>query len=242
MKFTISYSVQAAKHLLFVLIAIEAVLVVAYVLTHMTDSLLSIKLLRNMFDLDGDLSIPAWFSSMQLFVISLLLFLLSVQEKSIPIPTSFFVVGGGVFLFLSLDEGVAIHEKVTILAKRFSFDWMMFRGNHGAWIGSYTLIAVPALWLAIPHLKKMWENYRYAVQMGLVGVAVFVTGAVGLEIASYMFLRESPNTTLYMIEVIFEEFFEMSGVTLMLYAVLLLAHDMCTSQEKASPVYATEEN
>ncbi|MEX0601448.1 MAG: hypothetical protein WD205_12435, partial [Rhodothermales bacterium] len=51
------------------------------------------------------------------------------------------------------------------------------------------------------------------------GMSVFVLGAVGLEISSYLFLREGA-TLAYLLEVAAEEFFEMVGVTIVLLGIV----------------------
>lgn len=232
MEIKIRYTPQIARKILMGLLATEVLLVFVYILTHMTESIFTYRPLQRLFNLDGDLSIPAWFSSVQLLTVSVLLFLISRQDlDKHPLPNSLFTIGGFLFFFLALDEGVAIHEQFTGLAIRLSFDWMLFKGNHGAWITGYMMVAVPAVWMARPYIRKAWKHFRDEAQLALSGVVVFVTGAVGFEIISYLFLRSAQSSALYKTEVIFEEFFEMSGVSIMLYAVLQLAHRIFSYQE-----------
>jgi hypothetical protein len=47
-------------------------------------------------------------------------------------------------------------------------------------------------------------------------------GVIGLELASYVFLREDSGVW-YEVEVAAEEFLEMAGTSVILYAILLLA-------------------
>jgi hypothetical protein len=235
MELSLRYTPQAARRLLFGLLIIEMLFVVAYIITHMTESIFTYRPLQRLFDLDGDLSIPAWFSSVQLLTVSVLLFLLSRQDlDKHPLPNSLFTIGGFIFFFLALDEGVAIHEQFTGLAIRLSFDWMLFKGNHGAWITGYMMVAIPAVWVARPYIRKAWKYFRYEAQLALSGVVVFVTGAVGFEIISYLFLRSAQSSALYKTEVIFEEFFEMSGVSIILYAVVQLAYTISHEQHLSS--------
>ena len=54
------------------------------------------------------------------------------------------------------------------------------------------------------------------------GCLVYVTGAAVLETVGYKMLNAGVSLALYRVEVAAEEFFEMLGASLILYAVLLL--------------------
>jgi len=53
------------------------------------------------------------------------------------------------------------------------------------------------------------------------GAAIYVTGAAVLESVGYKMLSAGSTLSLYRAEVAVEEFFEMMGASLILYAVLL---------------------
>lgn len=67
--FRFSYSAADARSLLAILLGIELVLVSAYVLTHIIAPGPSLGPLRNFLDVDRAVSIPTWFSSVQLFAL-----------------------------------------------------------------------------------------------------------------------------------------------------------------------------
>jgi hypothetical protein len=58
--------------------------------------------------------------------------------------------------------------------------------------------------------------------MAAAGAAVYVTGAAVLESIGYKMLSAGSTPSLYRAEVALEEFFEMMGASLILYAVLSL--------------------
>lgn len=237
MELKINYTTQEAKKTLYWLISIELLLIIAYIITHVASSPLSVGPLRKLFDLNGDLSIPGWFSSIQLFIVSAILFIISRRnQRKQYLPASFFMTVSLIFLFLSMDEGAAIHEKITLIARKLSLDWMMFKGSHGAWIMVYTVIAVPVIFLVMRYFRTAWIHFRRESLIAIGGATVFIMGAVGFEIISYLFLRSASTTVLYNVEVIFEEFFEMSGISVILYAVLLLANNIFSNSNDSSKI------
>ncbi len=140
----------------------------------------------------------------------------------------------------SFDEGAAIHEKITIAARKLELTWLMFKGDHGAWIIIYSVIAIPAVLLAARYFRMAWRHFRRESLIALCGAALFVTGAVGLEIISYLFLRSESTENLYKAEVVCEEFFEMSGISIILYAVVLLATTITSTYPAEVPKEAAE--
>jgi hypothetical protein len=177
--------------------------------------------ISELFDLDGEANLPAWFSSAQLLAVSFFFFFRARQcdpahGRS---PLLFWIVGA-VFIFLSADEGAVIHEKITPALTRFS--WVpRFRGDHGVWIFVYGLAGV-ALFLTLRrHLIALWNDHRRETYLMVVGLC-FWLGAVGLEIVVYQFLGATRTPRLYPIEVAFEELFEMVGASVILYAAVLM--------------------
>lgn len=208
-----------ARSLLLGLLSFELLLVGLYVILPG----IQIPRLFRLFDLDVEGNIPAWFSSLQLFMIGFLL-ILATRRDSAPPPTStFLILSGLVFIFLSMDEAAAIHEQISTVIGRP--DWLpSFRGKRGYWIPIYFVILGGLLIAARQNLIVCWTHFRHETTWMLVGMAVFLMGAAGLEALAYEFLLQDfkpLNPAVYRVEVIGEEFLEMSGASLMLYAVLL---------------------
>jgi hypothetical protein len=72
---------------------------------------------------------------------------------------------------------------------------------------------------------------RNASLVGAFGCVVYVTGAAVLETIGYRMLIAGATLSLYRAEVALEEFFEMVGASLILYAVLLICVN-CGKQRK----------
>ena len=220
MGFHFQFTIKDANRLLFTLILFEICLTLIFAL----DVLLEMPWpIHKLFNLDGEATIPAWFSSIQLFLIGVL-FLFSghwPQKHRIVIPGFLLLVGMG-FIFLSADEAAVIHEKITGVLK--CVEWVpRFKGNHGIWIPVYFSIAVVLAVIGRRTINSVLKAYPRQAIIILSGFVVFLIGAVGLEIISYWYLRGTEYSFLYKVEVALEEFFEMAGASIILYGTILCA-------------------
>jgi len=215
-----TFTHKDARKLVISLILFEVFLAVVYLIEIERIS----WTIGSMFNLDGETTIPAWFSSMQLLLIGIL-FLSSgswPQRHLIVFPHFLFIVGIG-FIFLSMDEAATIHEKINHILK--SIEWIpSFKGGHGIWILVYLSIAIALSVIGGRTIISFFKVYsRYAVIM-LLGATIFLIGAVGLEIISYQYLRVAEHSHIYKLEVALEELFEMAGASIILYGTILCAH------------------
>jgi hypothetical protein len=211
-----------AKRLLLGLIVLELILVSIYVFDSFVDH--PIATVGTVFDLDADLSIPAWFSSVQLFVIALVLLLKARRtDRGLRPSRWFFLIAGIGFAFLSADEGARIHEELNWVLEEREYSWLpTFRYGHGIWIFVYAVPAVALLVALRRDLEAVWNLHPSAARMIAAGIGIIVLGGVGLEIVAYQYLGATQTPRLYPIEVAFEELFEMAGASVVLYGALLL--------------------
>jgi hypothetical protein len=211
-----------ARTILFILLGVEAVLAIAYLEAHVIDVGLPWGPFRAWINLDGDVSLPAWFSAMQLFAVGALWGMAAyVNRHREQVSSAFLAAVGMGFVFLSADEGSMIHERITLAAKMLGADALLIRG-HGAWISIYGTAAVGALLLAGRHLRRLWAHNARPVLLGGLGAAVYVGGAVGVEVLGYLVLGHGAAPRLAAVQVLVEESLEMVGVSLILYGTLLL--------------------
>lgn len=220
MKIHFDLTVRDLNKLFLGLILVELLLVTGYVLNVLWGS--PSWIVTRLVDLDDEGSIATWFSSMQLFVVGLLFFFKSRHANAVELPSAtFFCILGLGFIFLSIDEAAAIHEKINIVLKQVVF-MPRFKGDHGVWIYVYVLLAGIFLSLTLRNFIALWKHSRRIAFIMAIGLLTFVTGAVLLEIIGYQFLRNDMTSWRYVTEVALEEFLEMLGISIVLYGVLLL--------------------
>jgi len=214
------FSIKDTNRLLFALILFEMCLTLIYSM----DIYLGMpRPIHRLFNLDGEATIPAWFSSVQLLLIGIL-FLFSAHwpKRYLIVNPGFLLVVGIAFVFLSMDETAVFHEKITGILNRIK--WVpRFKGGHGIWILIYFLIAVMIAITGRHTIKSMLNAYPRQVLIMFSGLIVLLIGAVGMEIIMYFYLQGMERQLLYKVEVALEEFFEMAGASIVLYGVILCA-------------------
>lgn len=207
-------AISGLKLLLLLVLAIEVALVVMHVAAHASGQTVLVRL----FDLDREKNIPTWFASMQLFLVAVVVFMILVRNTGVPAalrwPLPLF---GLVFVFLSMDEFIGLHEGVTVLTGDIA--WVPTFNDHGAWILPYCAIALVLLLAVRRSVLWVWRHDRHAFLAAVLGMALFFVGAVGIEFTHYYV---EPKSWLSASMVVFEEWLEMVGVSLVLYATLHL--------------------
>lgn len=212
------FSSQQAKFMLQLLIALEICIVSLYLLDHHFHAF---GKPHSIFDLDGEMTLPSWFSSAQLFSIGILFLL---QNFRYPLPKNVSLkllsfVGLG-FIFLSLDETVMIHEKINWAFRHFDL-LPRFKRGHGLWISIYATAALTLLIMWRKKILDVWQFYPKQLVLFTLGFFIILTGAVGLEVIGYQYLRVGELRYLYIFEVAIEELLEMMGASVMLYTAVL---------------------
>ena len=241
MDLRINYTNSEAGKIFLWLITINFVLSLFYIAIYILEIGIHWEPARQLFNLNAEVSIPTWYSSIQLFAVGSMLFIASKNNRwKQHVSSSFLKAGSMFFIFLSADESAEIHEKITMIVKKLGIHLILFKGNHGAWISVYLIVAIVSMLVARRHLINLWRYFRYETIISLIGVIVFVTGGVVFEIISYQLSLE-PGTLIYKMEVVCEEFFEMSGVSIILYAVLLLSIAISTTPSIAVTEEITEQ-
>lgn len=176
---------------------------------------------KSLFDLDREKNLPAWYSSVKLFLIGYLLLQhakLIIREKR----TGGFAVIllGCALIFMSFDEAVGIHERIGLAS-----DILLPGGDRinsivpvtGIWMLVMLIPAFLIMFYLLFTLRKQTiraDTFRLFV----VGLAIFVVSAGGIELlANY-----SGEGTISIIQIAAEELGEMIGATIMLWAAYKL--------------------
>ncbi|HEX5515477.1 MAG TPA: hypothetical protein VFY81_13855 [Gammaproteobacteria bacterium] len=210
MEIDMRFSWGGVRRLFFWLVGFELVLLLAYLSESAVGS--GVWTVERLLDLDGEQSVAAWFSVVQLAAIGVLFLIKALTARPEDgVPRWFLVLGCGGFFFLSMDEHLELHETITKIM--IQFDWMpRFSGDHGVWVFFYLGAGLLLLLVSIRPVKTLWCQYNYSFLLMAAGAGVFLLGAVVLEILAYEFLADEP-LFYYVLEVAAEEFMEMLGAT-----------------------------
>jgi len=138
-----------------------------------------------------------------------------------------------VFAALSFDEFAHIHERFAP-ALRVALDTS--GPLHYAWVVPYGIGIVVLALLVIPLLMKIKRSIRFWF---LAAAAVFVTGSLGLEmIEGWQEVRtDGHGGTLTFVLVTIEEYLEMIGLIMLVYASLLLLHEIHGNSSTTSDIH-----
>ncbi len=174
--------------------------------------------LRTFFDFERDSNIPTWYSSITLFISSLLLSLIAIAKKKtkdhFALHWKFLAI---IFAFLSLDEVAMFHEnsgKLLEVLFPVKFDGLLY--FQWVLIGiPVTLIIFLAYYKFIVHLPTKTRN------LFILAGALYIGGALGLEIlAGHEQSLTSPSHIRYELFTTVEELWEKLGVMVFIYALL----------------------
>lgn len=167
-----------------------------------------------LLDLDAESNIPTWYSSAVLLMISLaFITIYSALPKNEFHKTGSFLLASFIFLFLSIDEIAQLHEK---------FNTNLF----GAWIGLYISFCLALLYFLRKEIIHTWQLNQKAVCIGLVGAGFYLLAMtseyLGFAYYGETYWSKAEKPFGYVLEVALEELFEMTGHSVILYAVLHL--------------------
>jgi len=161
---------------------------------------------RQLFDVDEEDSFPTWYSSAALLLTAVTLWINARQQRALGSPLRWHWSGlAAGFLLLSIDEIAGIHETMNSLID-------------GSWAvpGAVLAALIGALYLMF--LARI--DRKTAIQF-VIGGAIFVGGAVGVELYTEPYLENDQlNTLAYNLWTAVEEGMEMAGVLVFLGALL----------------------
>ncbi|MDQ7026200.1 MAG: hypothetical protein Q9P01_09390 [Anaerolineae bacterium] len=171
-------------------------------------------------------SLPTWYSTMLLLFAAVLLALI-VHKQVTDSYRGHWRGLSFIFLYLSIDEGVALHEELTIPLREalnvsgfLYFAWVIVGASFALIIGIFYLRFVF-------HLAP---SIRYQI---LLGGTFYIMGALLIESFSASFYAETGTTLRFSAIGTVEEFFEMLGVIVFIRALLLYWQTHIDSGEKA---------
>jgi hypothetical protein len=173
----------------------------------------TLQVVISRFDLNGEGTIPSWYSTVLLFSAAALLWLVSRRDQK-GLGRHWLVLAV-IFVLLSLDECASLHER-TIKPLRdklhtsgvFYFAWI---------IPAMAMVAT----LGIAYLPFLRRLPRKTQRLFVAAAVLYLMGAVGMEMVSGVWVQQhdEANLTAAMLAVP-EELLEMIGVSVFIYALL----------------------
>lgn len=177
--------------------------------------------LMNRFDLGFEPSIPNWYSSCSLLACSILLGTIAAAAWQTRTHGRWhWLILSGLFLLLAMDEGVRFHEMLhTVMVEFIEPAGLLFF----PWV-------VPALFfvlvVGLAYLPFLWRLPRRTATGFIMAGAVFVTGAVGMDmIGGLLVERYGMDSIQHSFAQFGEELGEMVGVLIFAGALLQYLRD-----------------
>ncbi len=172
-------------------------------------------MLGDILSVNSETSIPTFYSAYGLLTCSFLLGFVAYltklrQEKFL----RHWQLLSLVFLYLSLDEALSFHEKaVEPLREFFGTEGFLYF----AWVIPAAILVAVFLVGYLSFLMALPKRIR---QLFLIAGGVFVAGAIGMEMVGGKVLSLQLSEAAYILTSTCEEFLEMLGVIIFLYALL----------------------
>ena len=141
--------------------------------------------LAQFFDMDTEISLPTWYSTVVLlFVPAVLLFYIGYYKKMAGDKEAWYwFLSSGMMLFLSIDDGAMIHEKFTTINRLSGLQGILDSWSIDLFAWSWWVIYVP-LGLALLVILMKWFlklPRRTQILMAAAVLLAFI-GQIGLEI------------------------------------------------------------
>lgn len=167
-----------------------------------------------LFDFNQEMNIPTFYSTFILVLASLLLLCIGKLHRRAGTSYLLWYFLAGIFLFLALDENTGIHELLQDpMSGSIDATGLLFH----AWVIPYlVLLALLAAFLR----RFVWGLPIRTRNLFIAAGALFVAGAIGIEMVSGSHLEEFGADWLYYAMATLEELCEMLGIALFVYALL----------------------
>ncbi len=161
-----------------------------------------------LFNLEGEKNVPTLFASLQLFIAAVLLAICAAQHRLLQGEYFRYWAGlSAIFVFLAFDESAVLHEKtVPLIRESFGTSGLLYY----SWIIPFGIFALIVL---LAYSRFLLALPRRIGLIFFVSGAVFVTGAVGMEMFEGQINEAGGYRSFdYMVLVTVEEILEMVGI------------------------------
>ncbi len=167
------------------------------------------------FDLDEELNFPSYYATVSLLFCSLLLAIITFAKKKNGEQYIYWLGLAVVFLFLSVDESIGIHES---LKSKLQVALHTSESFYSVWVIPYSISLVIFLLVYVKFVFNLPSKTRI---LFLIAGSVYVAGTVGMEIIGEFYSKlHADNMTLVIMLTTIEELLEMTGVVIFIYALM----------------------
>jgi hypothetical protein len=173
------------------------------------------RMLESVFMLTGEHNVPTLFSSFVLFFSAILLLCI---YRTTPVSThrKYWLSLGMVFMFLSLDESLRIHEGLSRLIRaNYEVEGSI---RYGTWSLPYLILTA---FLGVFFIRFLFQLPQVTKILFILSGSIYVLGAGGFElIEGFLFFRTGEESLLYRLVHWSQEILEMAGIVLFIYGLL----------------------
>lgn len=172
--------------------------------------------LVSLFNLDAEHNVPSYFSTC-LLLLNAVLFLAVWRAARAGGRHTVWLLLALVFLFLSLDEDVALHERLsTPMRALFNTYGLLYF----AWVIPYLVLVALLAAITLPVLRRQDQEIRFG--FGLAAI-LYLSGSVGFEMLSGWYIEGRPDVDFtFGVLALFEETLEMAGLIVLTHTLLSL--------------------
>lgn len=180
--------------------------------------------LLEVFNLNEEHNIPAWYASVILLICSLIIYCIYLFKQSCRDKyRQHWLWLGIVFTYLSLDEAISIHENFKL---RFLFakDHILYDDS---WVVVASILVAIFVFSYRRFLQHLPDKFR---QLFLLSGFIYILGSGGMEIVG-SFTQEfyGKASIVHALAIVVEEFLEMVGIVLFIHTLLLYASSLIDS-------------
>lgn len=167
------------------------------------------------FDFDEELNFPSYYSTLSLLFCSSLLAVIAFAKRKICERYLYWLGLAVIFLFLSMDESIGLHES---LKRKVQIALNISESFHSAWVIPYSIALIIFLLVYVKFVFNLPSMTRI---LFLIAGSVYISGAVGMELIREFYSKLYVDNIIFIITIItIEELLEMTGVVIFIYALM----------------------
>ncbi len=176
--------------------------------------------INRIISIDGENTIPAYFSTCLLLAAAALLGLIFLAKRKLSLPYQRYWLGLAIiFLYLSLDECIGLHEIFIGIIQR------LFNRNTGVFVLAWVIpFGIFVLLFAMVYLRFLWHLPVKSRYLFVISGIIYISGTLGMEIIGGYYMQNNGwNLTLHFLLTV-EETLEMIGAITFIATLLDYIH------------------